>query len=138
MMATKDQERAALKKIRKIVEDLGEDSYIATAFEGCFEDAEQNIDLDTAFSMKCRCQKAEKDLDDLAEENKKLVEENAYLEKEKEKLLEEKSRGIELREQYRNQCTENWNKFREQEDRAEALEQEVIRLKAKLYDLIAG
>lgn len=30
--ATKQQERAALEKIRKIVEELGPDSYIATAF----------------------------------------------------------------------------------------------------------
>lgn len=37
--ATKRQERAALEKIRKIVDELGPDSYIATAFDGCFKDA---------------------------------------------------------------------------------------------------
>lgn len=44
--ATKQQERAALEKIRKIVEELGPDSYIATAFDGCFKDAEANIEND--------------------------------------------------------------------------------------------
>lgn len=45
-MVTKDQERAALEHIRKIVASLGEDSYIATAFDGAFELAEENIEND--------------------------------------------------------------------------------------------
>ena len=52
--ATKRQERAALEKIRKIVDELGPDSYIATAFDGCFKDAEANIENDWALSMKDR------------------------------------------------------------------------------------
>lgn len=51
-MTTKEQERKALEQIRKIVSSLGEDSYIATAFEGCFEIAEENIENDFACSMK--------------------------------------------------------------------------------------
>lgn len=54
MSATKDQERKALEQIRKIVEGLGPDSYIATAFDGCFEIAEENIDNDFSCSMKQR------------------------------------------------------------------------------------
>lgn len=42
--ATKQQERDTLAAIRKMVEELGPQSYLATAFEGCFEDAEQNIE----------------------------------------------------------------------------------------------
>jgi len=60
--ATKQQERDALKKIRAIVESLGPDSYIATAFEGCFEDAEQNIENDFALSMKDRWLSADRKL----------------------------------------------------------------------------
>lgn len=37
-MVTKEQERKALEQIKKIVDSLGADSYIATAFDGCFED----------------------------------------------------------------------------------------------------
>lgn len=51
-MTTKEQERKALAQIKKIVEGLGELSYIATAFEGCFEKAEENIEYDAAFSWK--------------------------------------------------------------------------------------
>lgn len=43
-MSTKEQERKALEQIRKIVDGLGPDSYLATAFDGCFEIAEENIE----------------------------------------------------------------------------------------------
>jgi len=56
-MTTKEQERKALEKIRKIVAEPGENSYIATAFEGCFKIAEENIENDFACSMKQRAQK---------------------------------------------------------------------------------
>lgn len=59
-MTTKDQERKALEQIRKIVEGLGEDSYIGTAFAGVLEDAETNIEWDAAFSMKDRYEAAER------------------------------------------------------------------------------
>lgn len=52
--ATKQQERDALAAIRKMVEELGPQSYLATAFEGCFEDAENNIENDFGDSMKAR------------------------------------------------------------------------------------
>lgn len=51
-MTTKQQERNALNKIRKIVADLGEDSYLATAFNGAFSLADQNIEYDAAFSTQ--------------------------------------------------------------------------------------
>lgn len=61
-MTNKEQERKALEKIRKIVADLGEWSYIGTAFEGCFEVAEENIEKDFACSMKQRAEAAETNL----------------------------------------------------------------------------
>ncbi|HBA51094.1 MAG TPA: hypothetical protein DCZ91_25495 [Lachnospiraceae bacterium] len=51
-MATKEQEKKALEKIREIVDSLGEGSCVGTAMDGVWEVAEQNIDLDTAFSLK--------------------------------------------------------------------------------------
>lgn len=36
-MTAKEEERQALEKIRKIVEGLGEGSYIGTAMEGIWE-----------------------------------------------------------------------------------------------------
>ena len=52
--ATKQQERDTLAAIKKMVEELGPQSYLATAFDGCFEIAEQNIENDFADSMKDR------------------------------------------------------------------------------------
>ncbi len=67
MMATKEQERKALAQIRKIVDGLGEDSYIGMAFEGCYEIAEENIDNDFGCSMKQRWESAEKEADHFRE-----------------------------------------------------------------------
>lgn len=60
-LATKEQERKALEKIKKIVEELGKGSYIGTAFAGCFEIAESNIENDFADSMKERYEQAKED-----------------------------------------------------------------------------
>lgn len=59
-MVTKEQERKALNKIKNIVEELGNDSYVAMAFEGCFEDAETNIENDWACSWKQRAEQNDK------------------------------------------------------------------------------
>lgn len=72
MISTKDQEREALKKIKEIVAGLGEDSYIAAAFEGCFELAEDNIGNDFARSMKQIADSAREELETVYEENRKL------------------------------------------------------------------
>ena len=52
--ATKRNERDTLEVIRQMVVDLGPQSYLATAFEGCFEDAENNIENGFGDSMKAR------------------------------------------------------------------------------------
>ena len=52
--ATKDQERDALATIKKLVEDLGPQSYLKTAFDGVFEVAEMNIEEDAAYSFPGR------------------------------------------------------------------------------------
>ncbi len=57
----KDQERKALEQIKKIVEELGKNSYIGAAFEGCFEIAEENIDNDSASSIKQEYERARED-----------------------------------------------------------------------------
>ena len=73
--ATKEQEREALETIRALLEELGPNSYLRTAFEGCLEDAAQNIEDDGAYSMKSRYElaeeqrrKAEAEADDLRKE----------------------------------------------------------------------
>lgn len=73
MAATKEQERKALARIKKIVEELGEDSYIRMAFDGCFEVAEENIENDFACSMRQRAEHAEME----ARKYKKMYEDTA-------------------------------------------------------------
>ena len=80
-MTTKAQERKALEQIRKIVEALGEDSYIGTAFEGCFEIAEDNIEFDFALSMKDKAQSAENRLNGQIKRNEELEKEVKELKK---------------------------------------------------------
>lgn len=151
-MVTKEQERKALEQIKKIVDSLGADSYIATAFDGCFEDAQENIENDFAVSNRQRWQSAEhraigleKDVTALQEQLKELSErmdrmrkqisdkellvsqaneENAGLKAQIADLLDRESELVSLRD--------------DAECRAEVAEAEIIRLKAKLYDLIVG
>lgn len=97
-MTTKEQERKALEKIRKIVEELGENSYVGTAFEGCFEIAEENIEDDAAYSMKSRFEYSEKRLVAALEENKTLKNglECAKVEKERWEEEREQLRAAQL------------------------------------------
>ena len=71
--ATKQQERDTLEKIRKMVEQLGPDSYLAAAFEGCFDLAAENIDNDWACSMADRARNAEKRVADLEDKLSEAV-----------------------------------------------------------------
>lgn len=87
-MATKEQERKALEQIRKIVEGLGEDSYIGVAFEGCFEIAENNIESDFFCSMKQRMETAERTVKIYGEEREGLKSRAEHLERQLERELE--------------------------------------------------
>lgn len=161
--ATKQQERDALEKIRKIVEQLGPDSYIGTAFQGCFEIAAENIENDFACSMADKVQRAEADVVRLREANTlaairikeledKLTEsekdyqaahETAHIiaEQKDAEIAKLKARIQELLEDSKRGCEylgEQATRAGEAQRRAEAAEAEVIRLKAKLYDFMVG
>ena len=157
--ATKQQEREALDKIRKIVEQLGPDSYLATTFEGCFDLAAENINNDWACSMADRARRAEKRAEEAEEKRieaelgyNRLVDKLAEAEKDYEAahaaahaVAEEKDAEIaklkariqELLEDSKRGCESIGamaSRAGEAQRRAEAAEAEVIRLKAKLYD----
>lgn len=136
MSATKDQERKALDQIRKIVAGLGEDSYIGMAFEGCFEIAEENINNDFACSMKQRAESAEAKADKLKKDNEYLMQTVKNLENQTNDALKRADEQALKNNQNCKANVELWNKFREAEERADAAEQEIIRLKAKLYDFM--
>jgi hypothetical protein len=130
-MTTRDQEREALAKIRRIVEALGENSYIGTAFVGVWELAEQNIDCDSASSTRYyidathKAQAFEREQRARDEENERR---NAF-------LLEQVQK-CSLRIQELEQELEGTFEMIKGDEHALADQTHVIvTLKAKLYDL---
>lgn len=143
--ATKQQERDALAKIRQIVDTLGPESYLATAFEGRFDLAAENIENDWGCSMADRVRRAEKRAAELEDKLTKSVKDYEAAHAAAHAVAEEKDAEIaKLKAQLtKMQETARWNGQRcdeeataagEAQRRAEAAEAEVIRLKAKLYD----
>ena len=149
-MTTKENERKALEKIRKIVEELGENSYIATAFEGCFEIAEENIENDFACSMKQRREAAEFAEDELRAKVAKKDEQIRSLETKVEQLQKinaskeaailayskDAEKHIETINGLKESATKYWNDLQAAETKLDEKEDEIIRLKAKLYDMM--
>lgn len=135
-MVTKDQERKALKQIREIVEGLGENSYIGMAMIGVLEDAKENIENDWACSNYDRWQTAEQKLEQIKQGNINL----------QERLKEATNQNNDLKkrvEDLENRCgeyhknvIEYWNNYRAEEDKRIAAEEQIIRLKAKIYDMM--
>lgn len=149
-MTTKEQERRALEQIRKIVEGLGDNSYVGTAFEGCFEDAEQNIENDWAMSWENRAVTATKRYEKAETELVRVSKEKAGIQK----LYEEAEQAIKTETNRANQLAnritqlneemaEAVRMYSEKETREYELNQqlsekdaEIMKLKAKLYDLM--
>lgn len=145
-MTTKAEEYKALEQIKKIVSALGADSYIATAFEGCFEVAESNIDNDFACSMKQRAESAERQ----AQQKIKEAEASKTEVKRLEGINKEMRRDLEGTEQTlaneRKQNAEEISRLngiisecrKDSEGTGQQiadLKAEIIRLKAQVYDL---
>ena len=146
-MVTKDQERKALKKIRDIVDSLGDDSYIGATFEGIFEIAENNIDNDWSINPMDTIKHIEMDRD-------KVVEDYAEYRRIAEESIEHKRQEVEKEVQRHNDTLVKLSKMKDQRDEEariraeheweeanakaelEKAKQEVMELKAKLYDLM--
>lgn len=148
-MITKDEERAMLAKIKKIIDEAGPDSYIGLTFEGIIEQAEDNITSDFASNYKYMYETASKNVDAVKVQTaaaiKSLEDENKDL-KEQIKTLtgthEAKAAKIEELNKQLIKADEDWSElFNERE--ALKLENnnqksEIIALKAKLYDLMTA
>ena len=151
-MATKAQERAALEKIRKIVDGLGEESYIGHAMDGVFEDAEQNIENDFWNSyrdryeyMNVQFEKAEDEIAKMSQEIKGLKEaaeaQKASADRAYEFVEKRGERITELNKQLEDAGCEivKWIKdSNDKKQKIDALELENMKLKAKLYDMMVG
>lgn len=93
-MTTKEQERKALAQISSIIEKLGPDSYIGIAFEGCIQDAVENIENDWACSWKQRADYLESKVGSLEVDNCDL---SIELKKEKARADEAEKRYNDLK-----------------------------------------
>ena len=97
-IATKEQERETLEKIKAMVAELGPQSYLATALEGTFEIAEQNIEYDFGDSLKGRLESAqEREADavkELAEAKAEIARLNKALEATQEEAAALKKRQL--------------------------------------------
>lgn len=149
-MTSKNQEREVLKKIRKIVEELGEDSYVGTTFEGAWELAEENIENDFASScayfigMTGEHEKTIRRLTEEADSKEKrlcqvLEEKDREIEALKSKIEEQEER---IRSEHRR-ALEETSKNGKFEGTVRTLEAElhdrdmtIMELKAKLYDMM--
>ena len=144
-MITKDDERKALDKIRKIVEGLGKDSYVATAFEGCFGIAEDNINNDMACSMKQRYEMADRDAwtaqEEVANARVRIKELESELEQ-KDQKIEELASKVRIAKKERDEMVfkvDSLTDIKEcHEEELEYKDAEILKLKARLYDLLCG
>lgn len=142
-IVTKEDERKALAKIKKIVESLGEDSYIGVAFEGLFEVAEQNIDNDWFCSLQQKIEIYEKQNDEFEiriEELKSELEEEKRLHA---LQLENFRTCMSNCETYKAEIEELRSDLKSAEDEISELdgdlnksEETVVQLKARLFDLL--
>lgn len=144
-MASKEQERKALEQIKKIIAGLGERSYVGTAFAGCFEDAEQNIEDDAAYSSLGRAEAAERRELEAREalvkaeaENQKLARKLENAERSYELEVNAHQKELHERCEWAKACNEATGKLELAEVKIEEQALEIMKLKAKLYDLILG
>ena len=144
MGKTKAEEREALTKIREILECFDpEDTYIGKAFEGCVEQAEENIANDWMLSWKGRFEakanSAEGILNANTELKKTLNQKDdaiARLEDAKDQLSGEINRLIRTLDHKNAACTDLESRLAEAKETADDLRQTILELKAKLYDMI--
>lgn len=135
---TKAEERKALDRIKKILEDAGRDSYIATALDGAIDLAEQNITEDAAYSTRYYIDKCHAAADD-ARKAKEAADHDLQIAREK--AAEWTKAAVEIKGKWRAAVADA-EKAREDKNKAVVrqaeLEQEVIRLKAMLFDYMVA
>lgn len=149
-MVTKNDERKALEKIKKIVQDLGDDSYIAVAFEGCCDIAEENIDNDFACSMEQKYNNEHEQvvrlLKEISDWNDDYLKQEAEIERLKEEI-ETKDQMLETERSFKREVKKELaSADREVEtlrdivehlnEVVEAQDKKIMELKARLYDYI--
>ena len=140
------EEREALTKIREILECFDpEDTYIGKAFEGCVEQADENLSSDFMMSYKGRYDNVSEQLHAakvrIIELTKTLNQKDdaiARLEDAKDQLSGEINRLIRTLDHKNAACTDLESRLAEAKETADDLRQTILELKAKLYDMMTA
>ena len=141
-MMTKDQDREVLQKIKKLIDSTGSDSYIEAAFDGCIALAEENISNDFLTSFKERSEKAwadkltaeaiQKDQAEVIKRLERNLDEIETMNRNQQQRIKDlESQLKEANQQIAESIKKDAAKF----DEIQKLNNEMIALKAKLYDL---
>lgn len=146
MGKTNAQEREALVKIGRILEDFSpKDTYIGKAFEGCVEQAEENLRNDWMLSWKHRYEAKANSVEGILNANTELKRAlnqrddtiarlNAMNEDAGKEMSSMTNELMKLRrEEHELRC-----KLVEATETSDGLKQTIIELKAKLYDMMTG
>lgn len=155
-ISTKEQELEVLAKIRNLVDELGPDSYVGTAFRGCFEDAQYNIENDFACSPYSRWMTEKKKADGLEEQVADLknritnvINQNTNLIATYQAESEEKTIEIDTLRTKCKTLQEQVTSLKEEREtlsnllsdsvlRTSKAEADIIHLKARLYDYLVN
>lgn len=140
---TKQEERAALAKIEKLINEAGPDSYIGLTFAGMIETARDNIENDFATNYKELYIARTEDLQDARKqlENTKIELANTI-----NACREHMQETADADERYKAEHHENLEtagklnqtvkKLETANETIKGLQAEIVTLKAKLYDLV--
>lgn len=149
-MATKEQELKALEQIRKIVEGLGEDSYLGITFEGCFDKAKTNIENDWACSYKQEVESLEERIEKQAKDIELLMHQKEHISKDVEAQMGLAEKFYNDAQEHAEECRDWKQKCEEQKQKVADLtsviadkdsllanrDYEIMKLKARLFDLL--
>ena len=157
MRKTKAEEYEALNLIRGILKDFDpNETYVGKAFEGCVEQAKQNIDNDWMFSFRSRYENRDRDAAKLDEILTKTTDKLRESEEARVDLVKElnqkndtiaryidvvqgKDREISRLKVVRDETYKDLeDKLEEEHQKLEKSQAEILRLKAKLYDVITA
>lgn len=134
MIATKEQERKTLEKIKQMVAELGENSYLAAAFTGAFELAEQNIENDWGLTTQEYIDRAIK-----ADENEnRAKKEIAVVKAELEGVSNAHQGTTKALEETSERAQRYAYEIDSLKEKLKAAKLEITTLKAKLYDYMTA
>lgn len=139
MGKTNAQEREALAKIREILEGFDpEDTYIGKAFEGCIEQAEENLSSDWMMSYKGRYDNVS---EQLHAANVRIIELKKTLNQKDDaiaRLMDAKNQLSRELEEVKATYAKLDFKLARAKETADGLKQTILELKAKLYDMMTA